>query len=324
MRTGCGAWTYTCAATIVGIECRRKNAEWSWFPPARPLSISMERTATAQSIRTRTRPERRHRVSRGWIFKRAARNLMGPRFFRASNLVTRKTPGMAACTTPCADHQVRTRIRVERETGKPIFRSNTAGSPRQEQRSVASRTTAATVKKPPTFARQALRSHDHRAPRLPTPLCLDRSNRAQRRPFAPPRLRRARSSSLVRWRRRVGLRASIRIRPFLYVNSMRCMAYPRLVPRSRQARSGGRSLYLRKCAVSSRRPHAAAAFPSLSKSATSTKTVAAGSATLRARLRRMPGFSLPEQTVEAIARYVISGEDKAVPMPASRCRSLSL
>src|SRR5260370_22764940 len=86
----------------------------------------------------------------------------------------------------------------------------------------------------------------------------------------------------------------------------------RLVPRSSQGRSGGRSLYVRKCASCHRDDlHGTPPdFPSLVRIGDRYKRPALV-ALIRAGSGRMPGFhDLPEQAVQAIARYVISGEDK--------------
>lgn len=261
---------------------------------------------------------------RVWHFQAVRHDLWDRDFPAPPNLVTVKRDGR----TIDAVAQITKSGHVfvfERETGKPLFPI--------EYRKVAITgadgewlaETQPVPLKPPPFARQAFtEAMVTRRTAAAHAVVLDRFRTVRSAgQFEPPSL----AGTVVfpgfdgggEW----GGAAFDPDTALLYVNSNEMAWILRLVPRSSQGRSGGRSLYLRKCASCHRDDlHGTPPdFPSLVKIGDRYKQPALV-ALIRAGSGRMPGFhDLSEQAVQSVARYVISGEDKAVPQAAA-ARSL--
>jgi quinoprotein glucose dehydrogenase len=259
---------------------------------------------------------------RVWHFQAVRHDLWDRDFPAPPNLVTVKRNGR----TVDAVAQITKSGHVwvfERETGKPLFPI--------EYRKVSTKGVEGEVLaetqplplKPPPFSRQAF-TEDIVTKRTPSAhaVVLDRLRTVRSfGQFEPPSL----AGTVVfpgfdgggEW----GGAAFDPDSGLLYVNGNEMAWILRLVERSSiGGRAGGRSLYLRSCANCHRDDlHGTPPeFPSLVKIGDKMKPPELASL-IRAGRGRMPGFhDLPDQAVEAIARYLTASEDIAVSAAAAR------
>ncbi len=258
---------------------------------------------------------------RVWHFQAVRHDLWDRDFPAPPNLVTLKRDGRLVDAVAQITKSGHVFV-FERETGKPLFPI--------EYRKVATRGVDGEVVaetqplplKPPALARQAF-TEDIVTKRTEAAhkVVLDRLRSVRSAgQFEPPSL----AGTVVfpgfdgggEW----GGAAFDPDSGLLYVNANEMAWILRLVERSSMGRSGGRSLYLRNCANCHRDDlHGTPPdFPSLDKIGDKYKQPEL-TALIRSGVGRMPGFhDLPDQAVQAIARYLIAREDTAVSGAAAR------
>jgi quinoprotein glucose dehydrogenase len=258
---------------------------------------------------------------RVWHFQAVRHDLWDRDFPAGPNLVTLKRDGHSVDAVAQITKSGHVFV-FERETGKPLFPI--------EYRKVATKGVDGEVVaetqpfplKPPAFSRQAL-TEDIVTRRTESAhkVVLDRLRSVRSAgQFEPPSL----AGTVVfpgfdgggEW----GGAAFDPDSGLLYVNANEMAWILRLVERSSMGRAGGRSLYLRNCANCHRDDLQGTPpdFPSLTKVGDKYKQPEL-TALIRAGVGRMPGFhDLPDQAVQAIARYLIAREDTQVSAAAAR------
>jgi len=299
-----------------------KNAGWYSFPPAQPLSTSMERTARATICSpTRCWLSRRRLASAYGIFRQCdtiCGTVISP---PVPNLVTVKRDGHLVDAVAQITKSGHVFV-FERETGKPLFPIEYRKVSMHGVDGEVLASTQPLPLKPPAFSRQAF-TEDMVTKRTESAhkVVLDRLRSVRSAgQFEPPSL----AGTVVfpgfdgggEW----GGAAFDPESGLLYVNANEMAWILRLVERSSMGRSGGRSLYLRNCANCHRDDLRGTPpdFPSLARVAEKYEQSDL-TALIRAGVGRMPGFhDLPDKAVQAIAHYLVTHEDTAVSGKAAR------